>query len=40
MRRLGVQVNQILSYRPPDQQLKDMRDDLLRLTKRAGDQGN
>ena len=40
LRRLGVQVNQILSYRPTDQQLKDMRDGLLRLTKRAGGQGN
>ncbi len=40
LRRLGVHVNQILSYRPTDQQLKDMRDGLLRLTKRAGGQGN
>lgn len=40
LRRLGVQVNQILSYRPTDQQLSDMRDGLLRLTKRAGGQGN
>ena len=40
LRMLGVQVNQILSYRPTDQQLKDMRDGLLRLTKRAGGQGN
>jgi hypothetical protein len=36
LRRLGVQVNQILSYRPTDQQLKDMRDGLLRLNKRPG----
>lgn len=34
LRRLGVKVNQILSYRPTDQQLKDMRDGLLRLSKR------
>ena len=40
LRRLGVHVNQIFSYRPTDQQLKDMRDGLLRLTKRAGGQGN
>ena len=40
LRMLGVQVNQIFSYRPTDQQLKDMRDGLLRLTKRAGGQGN
>jgi hypothetical protein len=36
LRRLGVQVNQILMYRPTDQQLKDMRDGLLRLGKRPG----
>lgn len=36
LRRLGVQVNQILSYRPKDQQLKDLRDGLLRLNKRPG----
>lgn len=36
LRQLGVQVNQILSYRPTDQQLKDMRDGLLRLNKRLG----
>lgn len=40
LRRLGVQVNQILSYRPTDQQLKDMRDGLLRLNKRPGVPGN
>ena len=34
LRRLGVQVNQILSYRPTDQQLKDIRDGLLRLNKK------
>gem|GEM_PF-2518189 len=33
LRKLGVQVNQILSYRPTDQQLKEMRDGLLRLQK-------
>lgn len=36
LRRMGVQVNQILSYRPTDRQLKDMRDGLLRLNKRLG----
>jgi hypothetical protein len=36
LRRLGVQVNQILAYRPTDQQLRDMRDGLLRLNKRPG----
>jgi hypothetical protein len=36
LRRLGVRVNQILSYRPTDQQLKEMRDDMLRLNKKAG----
>lgn len=36
LRRLGVQVNQILTYRPTDQQLRDMRDGLLRLNKRPG----
>ena len=35
LRRLGVQVNQILSYRPTDQQLKDILDGLLRLNKKA-----
>jgi len=40
LRRLGVHVNQILSYRPTDQQLKDMRDGLLRLNKRLGVLGN
>ena len=34
LRRLGVRVNQILSYKPSDQQLRDMRDGLLRLQKR------
>ncbi|MEW6604925.1 MAG: hypothetical protein AB1351_09610 [Thermoproteota archaeon] len=34
LRRLGVKVNQILSYHPTDQQLKDMRDGLLGLSKR------
>ncbi len=33
LRRLGVKVNQILSYHPSDQQLKEMRDGLLRLHK-------
>lgn len=36
LRRLGVHVNQILSYRPTDQQLKEMRDGLLRLSKKPG----
>jgi hypothetical protein len=36
LRRMGVQVHQILSYRPTDQQLKDMRDGLLRLNERPG----
>lgn len=36
LRRLGVQVNQILGYRPTDQQLKDIRDGLLRLSKKPG----
>ena len=36
LRRLGVHINQILSYRPTDQQLKDMRDGLLRLNKKLG----
>jgi hypothetical protein len=36
LRRLGVHVNQILSYRPTDQQLKEMRDGLLRLNKKSG----
>ncbi|HKZ61107.1 MAG TPA: hypothetical protein VJZ68_01650 [Nitrososphaera sp.] len=33
LRRLGIQVNQILTYHPTDQQLRDMRDGLLRLNK-------
>jgi hypothetical protein len=33
LRRLGVKVNQVLAYRPSDQQLKEMRDGLLRLHK-------
>jgi len=36
LRRLGVHVNQILIYHPTDQQLKEMRDGLLRLNKRPG----
>jgi hypothetical protein len=36
LRRLGVRVNQILSYRPTDQQLKEIRDGMLRLKKKAG----
>jgi hypothetical protein len=36
LRRLGVNVNQILTYRPRDQQLKEMRDGMLRLNRRAG----
>lgn len=40
LRRLGVKVNQILSYRPTDMQLRDMRDGLLRLNKRLGVPGN
>jgi hypothetical protein len=35
LRRLGVQVNQILTYRPTDQQLNEMRDGLLRPNKRS-----
>ena len=35
LRRLGVKVNQILMYRPTDQQLREMRDGLLRLNKRV-----
>lgn len=35
LRRLGVQVNQILSYRPTDQQLKEMRDGMLRLNRKS-----
>jgi hypothetical protein len=35
LRRMGAHVNQILSYRPTDQQLKDIRDGLLRLNKKA-----
>ncbi|MGI0013220.1 MAG: hypothetical protein ACREBU_07245 [Nitrososphaera sp.] len=33
LRRLGVNVNQILVFRPTDQQLKDVRDGLTRLRK-------
>jgi hypothetical protein len=36
LRQLGVHVNQILAYRPTDQQLKEMRDGMLRLNKKAG----
>jgi hypothetical protein len=36
LRRLGVHVHQILTYHPTDQQLKEMRDGLLRLNKRPG----
>jgi len=36
LRRLGIQVDQILTYHPTDQQLRDMRDGLLRLNKRLG----
>lgn len=36
LRRLGINVNQILTYRPTDQQLKEMRDGMLRLNKRPG----
>lgn len=35
LRRLGVNVQQILSYRPTDKQLKDMRDGLTRLQRNA-----
>jgi hypothetical protein len=34
LRQLGSQLNQILIYRPTDQQLKEMRDGLSRLNKR------
>ena len=34
LRRLGVKINQILTYHPTDQQLKDMREGLLKLNKR------
>jgi hypothetical protein len=33
LRRLGVKVNQMLAYHPSDQQLKEMRDGMLRLHK-------
>ncbi|WP_187147716.1 hypothetical protein [Candidatus Nitrososphaera gargensis] len=36
LRKLGVHINQILIYRPTDQQLKEIRDGLLRLNKKAG----
>ena len=36
LRKLGVRVNQILAYRPTDQQLGEMRDALLRLNNMAG----
>jgi hypothetical protein len=32
--------SQILAYRPTDQQLKDLRDGLLRLNRKAGVPGN
>jgi hypothetical protein len=36
LRRLGVHVQQILTYNPTDQQLREMRDGLLRLSKKPG----
>jgi len=33
LRKFEVKVNQILAHRPTDQQLKEMRDGLLRLQK-------
>jgi hypothetical protein len=40
LRKLGVQVNQILMYRPTDQQLKEIRDGLLRLNKKSSIPGS